>query len=246
MIIDRIDCTIERRLLVNYRIDPDVMAAHLPEPFRPQLQSGWAVGGICFIRLASTRPHRLPRHLGLTTENVAHRFAVEYDDRNGTHYGVYIPRRDTNSLLTSLAGDRAFPGQHHLARFKVHEDPSGIQIEVLSRDHHVRLNVSARPGDQLQGELFTSVDEAADFFRQGCTGWSPSRRRPTLDAVRLESRTWNVRAATVDGMTSSLYDNHDLFPAGTATLDSALLMENLPISWTAQAPLQATQPARAA
>jgi len=58
VIIDRIDCTIERRLLVNYRIDPDVVAAQLPEPFQPQLHSGWAVGGVCFIRLASTRPHR--------------------------------------------------------------------------------------------------------------------------------------------------------------------------------------------
>jgi hypothetical protein len=64
--------------------------------------------------------------------------------------------------------------------------------------------------------------------------------------VRLESHTWNVRAATVDDMTSSLYDNHDLFPAGTATLDSALLMENRPISWTTQATIQTTQPARAA
>lgn len=32
----KVDCAIAWRLLVNYRIDPDVMAAQLPEPFRPR------------------------------------------------------------------------------------------------------------------------------------------------------------------------------------------------------------------
>jgi hypothetical protein len=242
MILDRIDCTIERRLLVNYRIDPNIVAAQLPPPFRPQLVSGWAVGGICFIRLASTRPHRIPKQMGLTTENVAHRFAVEYDDSDGKHWGVYIPRRDTNSLLTSLAGDRAFPGRHHLARFEVYEDPSAIRIKVASRDQHVRTSVAARPDSRIDSELFASLDQAGDFFRQSCTGWSPSPRRATLDAVRLESQTWDVRGATVDHLTSSLFDNPDVFPPGTALLDSALLMQNLPISWTTQTDLNKPAP----
>jgi hypothetical protein len=33
-------CTIERRLLVNYRIEPELVARLLPWPFRPQLVSG--------------------------------------------------------------------------------------------------------------------------------------------------------------------------------------------------------------
>ena len=42
---------IDRRILANYRIDPEVMAKALPSPFRPQLVNGWAIGGICLIRL---------------------------------------------------------------------------------------------------------------------------------------------------------------------------------------------------
>jgi Uncharacterized conserved protein (COG2071) len=237
VIIDRIDGTIQRRLLVNYRIDPDVAATQLPHPFRPQIVAGWAVAGVCFIRLAATRPHGLPHRIGLTTENVAHRFAVEYDDQDGNHRGVYIPRRDTNSLLTSLAGDRIFPGQHHLARFHVHEERAGIQINVLSRDRHVQLDVQAHPDSRIHSQLFASVHLAADFFRQGSVGWSPSSRRADLDAVRLGSHRWDVQPLGVDHMTSSLFDNHDLFPPGSATLDCALLMKNLPVSWIAQIPL---------
>jgi Uncharacterized conserved protein (COG2071) len=83
MITDVVDCTIERRLLVNYRIEPEFVAPLLPEPFRPQLVNGYAVGGVCFLRLGQIRPARVPQALGLTTENVAHRFAVEWDTDEG-------------------------------------------------------------------------------------------------------------------------------------------------------------------
>lgn len=234
MITDTVECTIERRLLVNYRIDPDHAAAHLPDPFRPQLVSGWAVGGVCFIRLAGTRPHGVPKSLGMTSENVAHRFAVEYDDDSGTHVGVYVPRRDTNSLLASAAGGKAFPGRYRLARFDVHEEPNHLIIKVLSRDRSVRLEVAAHPTEQLSSSLFNSVDDAAQFFRRGCLGWSPSQRTGLLDAVRLDSQRWNARPVTIEHMTSSLFDNQATFPAGTCTIDSALLMENLPARWITQ------------
>ena len=34
-----IRATIERRILVNYRVDPDALAELLPQPFRPALVS---------------------------------------------------------------------------------------------------------------------------------------------------------------------------------------------------------------
>ena len=41
---------IDRRILANFHIDPDVMACNLPAPFRPKLANGYAIGGICLIR----------------------------------------------------------------------------------------------------------------------------------------------------------------------------------------------------
>jgi hypothetical protein len=51
---------IERRLLVNYRVAPEVAAGLLPAPMRPQLVNGWAVAGICLIRLGRLRHSGLP------------------------------------------------------------------------------------------------------------------------------------------------------------------------------------------
>ena len=51
---------IARRLLVNYRGDPAAIARMLPPPFRPKLVDGYAVAGICLIRLSEIRPRGFP------------------------------------------------------------------------------------------------------------------------------------------------------------------------------------------
>lgn len=242
MISRTINCTIERRLLVNYRIDPELVAKRLPSPLRPQVVHGWAVGGVCFIRLANTRPPHLPRILGVTSENVAHRYAVEWDDRDGPRTGVYVPRRDTNSLLTSVAGGRLFPGRYHLAHFSVTEQPSGLDISVDSRDRQTRLHVTATASDALGGRLFESVEDATTFFRLGSLGYSPRAHSDHLDAVALSSDSWAARPVQLAEMSSSVFDNEELFPAGSCALDSALLMENLNAAWSTQQPLATTCP----
>src|SRR5258708_34236553 len=51
---------LDRRILVNYRVDPDVLAAVLPAPFRPVVVGGHAIAGICLIRLGQIRPAGMP------------------------------------------------------------------------------------------------------------------------------------------------------------------------------------------
>ena len=242
MLTDTVECTIERRLLVNYRIDPELVERQLPAPFRPQLVSGWAVGGVCFIRLGNLRPNHFPSALGITTENVAHRFAVEWDDDAGTQVGVFIPRRDTNSRVTALAGDRVFPGLHRMARFNVREQGPELQLGVDSRDGTLGLSVVARETQVLEGSLFNSPEQAIEFFRRGSLGFSPSGSSNALVGVRLQSESWDARPVTVDEMRSSLFDDPAAFPRGSCTLDFGLVMRNLKARWVTHGPLH-TRPA---
>ena len=135
---------IRRRLLVNYRVDPAVIAALLPGGFRPKLHHGHAIAGICLIRLEGIRPRVLPVWAGITSENAAHRIAVLWEDEEGIpREGVFIPRRDTGSLANHLAGGRIFPGEHHLADFLVTDEGGKIEMGVKSRDGGMTLRLSA-------------------------------------------------------------------------------------------------------
>jgi len=233
--------TIERRLLINYRVQPHVLARFLPSPFRPQLVGGLGVAGICLIRLGDLRPSGLPSFTGLTSENAAHRVAVEWDGPDGPLAGVYIPRRDSSSRVTALVGGRLFPGAHHRARFWVEEGGGDYAVGFESLDGtggvEVRTTItSAMPA----GSVFASVPEASAFFEAAPLGYSATRRPGELDGVELACTGWRVEPLAVSHVRSSFFEDETLFPPGTAELDSGLLMSDLPAVWKARQTLRAT------
>lgn len=227
----RINGVIERRLLVNYRVAPEVLQALLPAPFRPQLVDGSGVAGICLIRMGELRPAGLPREVGLRSENAAHRIAVEWETPAGTRCGVYIVRRDTGSRLNTLAGGRLFPGKHSRARFDVSEDEGRVRVAYTSADGAVSVDVGVCLADTLQSSrLFGDVEEASAFFETGSVGFSPAHGGG-VEGLRLHTDKWAVQPVTVERAVSSWFSDRRLFPEGSVNLDSALLMRQVPVSW---------------
>lgn len=228
----RVHGVIRRRLLVNFRIDPEVAQRQLPEPFRPKLHDGHAVGGICLIRLEHIRPRRFPRLLGLSSENAAHRFAVTWSDAAGEHEGVYIPRRDSSSLLNHLAGGRIFPGEHHRARFDVADDGERVVLRMRSGDGEVSVDVDATAAPELPGgSIFGSTEEASAYFEPGSLGYSPAAGGRTLDGIVLRTYGWQVAPLRVEHVASSYFADTGRFPPGSVTFDCALIMRNLAHEW---------------
>jgi hypothetical protein len=190
------------------------------------------VGGICFIRLGGFRLGNMPAVPGVSTENAAHRFAVEWDDDAGTHVGVYVPRRDTSSRITSAAGGKIFPGCYQLAHFDVAEPDEQVCIDVASRDGHMQVAVAASPARELHSRLFANVGDAVEFFRQGALGFSPAADSRCLDAIRLDAERWDAGPMIIDDIRSSVFDDQALFRGDACAVDSALIMRDLPARWT--------------
>src|ERR1700730_7507581 len=128
---------IRRRILANFRVEPEIMQSEIPPRFRPKLQNGFAVAGICLIRLEHIRPRSIPEIIGLKSENAAHRVAVIWDEGDVTREGVFISRRDTSSQINHLLGGRIFPGEHHQASFSVTESDSQVSLAMKSDDTKV-------------------------------------------------------------------------------------------------------------
>jgi hypothetical protein len=109
MKIPIIEGLIDRRILINYQVEKETLEALLPYPFRPKLIENTGVAGICLIRLKEIRPKGFPKNIGISSENGAHRIAVEWEEHGVTKEGVYIPRRDTSSKINAFAGGFIFP-----------------------------------------------------------------------------------------------------------------------------------------
>jgi uncharacterized protein YqjF (DUF2071 family) len=223
---------IDRRLLVNYHVDPDVLAPLLPAPFRPKVIHGRGMVGICLIRLKSIRPTFLPSWLGISSENAAHRTAVEWDDHGTLREGVYVRRRDTNSWLNSLAGGRLFPGIHHHARFTVKESADRFAVALRSDDGITSMSVRGRRTDRLPASsVFGSLLEASAFFEAGSLGYSATADPTRFQGLELRCLNWRVESLEVEEVRSSFFEDRALFPTGSIEFDCALLMRGIQHEW---------------
>lgn len=232
MKIPTIHGLIDRRILVNYRVDAAVMERVLPPPFRPKTVRGWAMGGICLIRLKKIRPRFVPFPWGLRSENAAHRIAVEWDVDGATREGVYIPRRDTDSRLSIWVGGRLFPGQHHRAYFAVEESADRLDVALCSDDGDTHVRVRGHRVENFpSGSVFASLAEASAFFEAGSLGYSATAAAGRYEGLELRCQHWQVTPLAVEAVASSYFEDAARFPSGSVHFDSALLMRGIAHEW---------------
>jgi hypothetical protein len=223
---------IRRRILANFRVDPQVMQRQLPSRFTPKLQRGFAVAGICLIRLEHIRPRFVPESIGLNSENAAHRVAVLWEADGQRREGVFISHRDTNSQLNHLLGGRIFPGEHHQSSFSVTESDSGISLSLESADSAVMVKLEAEMANALPAtSIFSSLAEASAFFEAGSLGYSVTHDPNRLDGLNLEMNQWQVEPLHVKSVSSSYFSDEAKFPPGSVEFDHALIMKNVAHEW---------------
>jgi hypothetical protein len=221
--------------LANYRVNPDIIRRMLPAPFEPQLVGGFAIAGICLIRLKQIRPKFVPSQFGIRSENAAHRIAVQWEEEGRRKSGVYVPRRDTDSRLNAFAGGRLFPGEHHHARFDVNETDTRLSVAMQSDHGQTNVLVSGRLADQLpDASVFDSLQHASDFFAAGSIGYSATADTGRFDGLELRCRTWDVKPLEIERIESSFFDDQSRFPPVSIQFDCALVMRGIDHEWHAR------------
>lgn len=224
---------------MNFRVDPGVVQAILPSRFRPKLQGGHAIAGLCLIRLEEIRPLHVPRLLGISSENGAHRIAVTWEQDGSPGEGVYIPRRDTGSLANHLAGGHVFPGEHHHADFTVEDDGERIELKMRARDDGMSLHVRGRQAPRLPAtSVFPSLQAASDFFARGSLGYSDTSDSSRLDGIKLVTSAWKVEPLEVEEVHSTFFSDPTRFPPGSVEFDCALVMRDIAHEWHSEADLR--------
>ena len=174
---------IDRRILINYAVDPDIVKQIVPAPFSPKVINGKAIVGICLIRLKNIRLKGLPPFLGFGSENGAHRIAVEWAEGDEQKEGVYVPRRDTSLRFNALVGGRLFPGKHHYAKFDVKEDEQNYHVAFKSSDNTI-ISIDAKITDLFNSQpVFKDLSTASAFFK------APTRHPLHISASLLKQNS---------------------------------------------------------
>lgn len=168
---------------------------------------------------------------GMSTENAAYRFAVEWDSDGKTCYGVYVPKRETSSNLTAIAGGKIFPGQFDLASFDSFQEGNHFQVSVRKGDEapHIFFDGDV-VAEYPSGSIFSNYDEAREFLLQATVGFSPGSHRD-LDGIELKLIDVDIQPMSIRRASMTYLENSVDFPPGSATLDSAMIMRGLKHEW---------------
>ena len=165
----------------------------------------------------------------MSSENAAHRIAVEWDTVDGVATGVYVPRRDTSSLFNTLVGGKIFPGVQHAATFEIDETEERFRVHMRSKDGSGNVFVDAVVADQIpSSSTFKDLEEVSQFFKQGSVGYSPNGER--FDGLELRSTNWSVEPLDVVEVRSSFFQS-PAFPKEAVEFDCALLMRGIDHEW---------------
>ena len=233
-LITQLEGTIARRILLNYWLDAEVARRLVPEQFEIVTRNGFAVAGICLIRLEQMRPQGLPAAMGIASENMAHRVAVRYREGGVMREGVYIWRRDTDSLLAARLGGLLFPGVQRDAEFRVSETELGVGLRVLTADGAADVTLNADFGaDWKWTLLFPRFTDVSDFFARGDCGFSCALRSEALEGMRVESLRWEMAPVAIRNLHAAFFENEAMFPRGSVGFDSAVVMRGIPSRWHA-------------
>jgi uncharacterized protein YqjF (DUF2071 family) len=108
-VLPRLEGVIARRVLLTFRVDPEVARRLVPAPLAPAVHNGFAVAGGCLSRLERLRSQGPPGAIGVSSENMAHRIAIRSPAPEGERDGVFLWRRDTDQALVTRLGGRLFP-----------------------------------------------------------------------------------------------------------------------------------------
>lgn len=224
--------TIARRVLLNFRVDPKVAQRLVPNPLEVKTQNGFAVVGVCLIRLEQLRPRGFPATIGVSSENMAHRIAIRYPEAKGMKDGVFIWRRDTDRKIITLLGGRLFPGVHRLAQFQVKEGKDTLAMKVRTEQGGADVFLEAASVRVWEPTVaFRTFEEASDFFSRGDCGFSCSLHKGKLEGIRLRTLKWKMHPMRVEKARAAFYDNSSQFPHGSVEFDCALVMRGVPHEW---------------
>ncbi|MDX2248867.1 MAG: DUF2071 domain-containing protein [Bacteroidia bacterium] len=235
---------IEKRILINYRVEPAVLRKLLPQPFEPKLFGNYGVAGICFFHIKHLKIKGLPLFPGIFAQNVSHRIAVTWLENGIPKEGLFIPRRDTSSPIISFAGGKFFPGLYKLSRFKTRESNGYYELHLSNRDRTQLSFLAKETTDFSNGSVFPDIYAASEIFAKPSPEYAPRFENMIFDGVVFQTHHHKVRPIHISQMRSSFFEDEEVFPKGSAFFDHALLMKNIRSEWIALPELLAPKPSR--
>lgn len=225
--------TVFRRcLLVNFGVDPDVLASVLPPGIEPDLHGGEAFLSIVVAELDRMRPAFLPRVMGVTYNQIVYRAVV----RCGDERGVYFLRSDAdNGVMCAFGNALSFFRFHRSAiAFRDHDglfDLDVVTAGEVTADIHATYTLADARSELPETSTFEDLSRAQAWLVELYAAFARTPGRAHVDVVRIARGGWNLRVVEDLRGQYAFMSAGAPFGPGTARLDSTFLADDIGYRW---------------
>lgn len=224
--------TVFRRcLLVNFGVDPGVLASVLPAGIEPDLHGGEAFVSVVVAELDRMRPAFLPRALGVTYDQIVYRAVV----RCGDERGVYFLRSDADSRVMCAFGNALSFFRFHRSAIAFRDHDGLLDLDVATAggtaDIHATYAVADARPELPETSRFDDLSQARAWLVELYAAFARTPGRAHVDVVRIDRGAWNLRVVEDLRGRYAFMAAGVPFGPGAARLDSTFLVDDIEYRW---------------
>ena len=169
--------TMIERYIFNFRIRPDDLAKKLPVPWlQPQAKNDWSVVSFCILWLDRLSVAPLPAWPRLSTISCAYRIGVIDVSGSEPEPSVYVTDRWADLPLIARIAPAVMLDTIPAIKAAIgHEDgKKKTHVQLSYSDGAHLFSAETETTDAMGSEVFDSVEQFAQFIKDGVSSYAPS------------------------------------------------------------------------
>ena len=227
-----VTCTFRRCILVNFAVDPDRLAAHLPAGLEPNVVADRSFVAVVIGQMDRMRPVGLPRAAGITYNQIVYRAVIRRHDTLGVHF----LRSDADNRLMCAVGERMSFFRFHHSAISIDQTDDALDIQVTTpdlpgADISARFDLSARTRHLPETSRFDDLNVAREHLVELFTAYDRNTATGVMESVSIDRDPWDVQVLPLIHSRFEFMEAGPIFDTDTARLDSVLAVSDVRYRW---------------
>lgn len=184
-------------LVLNYEVDPALVAAHVPAGTRLDLDTGRCLVSLVAFRFERTRLLGVPIPFHTTFPEINLRFYVRREADDGVRRGVVFLRELVNRRAVAAAANWAYNEKYRCVPIRAeltlaeNQIAPGGTVRYTWRGGGRKHHVAARRGDSWRGDAWRQLDPNSHeaFIAEHYFGYGTARDGRTIE-YRVDHPPW--------------------------------------------------------
>jgi len=185
-IAQTVNAEMEERYIFNFKMNPEVLAKHLPGSFlKPQIINNYSVVSFCILKLKHVVVAPLPAFMGYNTISCAYRIGVVDLSMKPESNAVYIVERFTDRKTIASLAPTLLSDEIPIAHTSIEENNGYVFITTTDKNGNIVFKARVQKSPIFKSAFFADTHDFEKFIKAGISSYTPSSREDQITRLDL-------------------------------------------------------------